>query len=175
MRRIISLALLVLTVTAGSAMADHGRSRDHRDGHRNWEHRQAPVVVRDHRYSNHYDNVRVQPSRRVYDRSYDRRRPVYASNGRFVFNGGVSYNYRRPVINYRYTDYRYRPQILVENYSPVSGYIWTAGQWQWNGYEWAWIGGHYDIDPSYQYSSYDDGSYNNDSYYQSPVSNEPCD
>ncbi|MBS1119946.1 MAG: repeat (2 copies) [Deltaproteobacteria bacterium] len=132
------------------------------------------MVVRDHRGTRRHDAVRVQPTRRV----IERRRPVYASNGRFVFNGGVSYNYRRPVIQYRYTDYRYRPQILAENYEPVSGYIWVGGQWQWNGYEWSWVSGHYDLDPSYQYSSsnYDNG-YDNayDGYYQSPVSDQPCD
>jgi hypothetical protein len=60
------------------------------------------------------------------------------------------FNYRRPVIQYRYTNYRVRPQILVENYDTVPGYIWVAGQWQWNGYEWNWVSGHYAVDPNFQ-------------------------
>jgi hypothetical protein len=32
----------------------------------------------------------------------------------------------------------------------VTGYIWVAGQWQWNGYEWLWVSGHYAIDPNFQ-------------------------
>ncbi len=195
MRRIITLALLALTVSAGSAMADHrdrgDRSRDHRsyNNSSSWR-RQTPVASHDHRSYNN-TTVRVQPTRRY----VERRRPVYQSNNRFVFNGGISYNYRRPVITRRYTDYRYRPQILIENYQPVTGYVWSAGQWQWNGYEWSWIAGHYDLDASYQYPSegyYDNGGYNSgydntgynntgynntgyDNYYQSPVSNDPCD
>ena len=74
---------------------------------------------------------------------------AYASNGRFHFRNGHSYNYVRPTFRHRYYDYRYRPQLIVESYQPVTGYVWVAGQWQWNGYEWLWVSGHYAIDPSY--------------------------
>ncbi|HEU0032206.1 MAG TPA: hypothetical protein VFQ53_16340 [Kofleriaceae bacterium] len=169
MRKIILFALTALVATAGTAAADRGR-------HRGWERREAPVTVRDHRWTNN-NTVRVQPSRRVYDRRVviRDRRPIYLNNGRYYFSNGQSYVYNRPTIRYRYTDYRYRPQILVENYQPVAGYVWIAGHWDWNGYEWMWNAGHYEIDPNYQYSSYDDddgyyghshtGDCDHDSYY----------
>lgn len=157
MRRIITLALLVLTATAGSAMADR---RDHGRGH------DRRPVVRDHRNNHVQPRTHVQP-RREFRRDrreyrYSDRRAVRVNNGRFVFNNGYSRSYTRPFIQYRYTNYRVRPQILVENYDNVPGYTWTAGQWQWNGYEWNWIAGHYDVDHSYQYSNYDSGYENSD-------------
>ena len=94
------------------------------------------------------------------------RRPIYVNNSRYVFNNGRTFHYRRPVINYRYTNYRVRPQLLVENYDTVPGYIWVSGRWNWTGYEWDWVAGHYEIDPSYHY----DDAY----YYQSPVSDHDC-
>ena len=135
MKRIISLALLVVTATAGSAMADHYRGRDYRDNR---------AVVRDHRIHTTRDYRHVD------------HRPVYVNNNRYVFNG-YSRPYVRPVIQYRYTNYRQRPQLLIENYEDVGGYIWIPGEWQWSGYEWNWIAGHYQADPGYQnaYSSYD--------------------
>jgi hypothetical protein len=181
MRRIISLSLLVLTATVGVASADRGR--DHRDNgrrqpvavrqqpvrqqqsFRQQPVRQQPVVrehrdyrqpvrqsvtVRDHRGWDNRNQVRYQP------RHVDRR-PIYINNGRYSFGGGFYRTYHRPVIQYRYTNYRVRPQILVENYEPVEGYIWVAGQWQWSGYEWNWIDGHYEVDPNYAASGYYDG------------------
>lgn len=151
MRRIITIALLALTATAGSAAAD--RHRGHHDrGHRVQvrDHR-APVRVqrtRDHRW-----NHRVQPKRRVVVRNHRHvdRRPIYVNNGRFTFRNGRTFVYRRPVITRRYFNVNVRPRVLLENYAPVPGYIWIAGHWNWNGYEWIWISGHYQIDPNYQY------------------------
>jgi hypothetical protein len=134
-------------------MAD--RSRGGQRDHRNHNQR----VVRDHRQTNH----RVQPRadyRRDHRRDYRRdhrhvvRRPVYVNNGRYVFNGGYTRSYVRPVIQYRYTNYRVRPQILVENYDTVPGYVWIAGHWDWNGYEWQWNAGHYEVDVNYQSDGY---------------------
>jgi hypothetical protein len=155
MRKIITLALLVLTATAGSAMADRYRgSRDHgRDR----------VVVRDQRNDRGYNRVPSRSYDRGYNRGYNRgsyhrdhryndRRAIHSVNGRFVFNGGYVRSYHRPVFTQRYTSYRYRPSIIVENYDPVPGYIWVAGNWNWTGYEWSWIPGHYAVDASYEYS-----------------------
>ena len=89
------------------------------------------------------------------------RRPVYVNQNRYVFHGGISRVYNRPVVKYRYYDYRVRPQMLVENIEPVPGYIWVSGQWMWNGQEWIWNPGHYAVDSSYQYSQYD---YDGDGY-----------
>lgn len=165
MRRITILSLLAVTLFGGVASADHGRGRGRGGAGR------APggVVVRDHRtYDRRPQRVRVQQPRRV---RYERR-PVYVNNGRFVFSGGVTRTYRRPVIQYRYYNYRVRPQIVVENYDPVPGYIWVAGSWSWNGREWMWTNGYYAPDPSYTQESYGydtDGDgyaddFNNDGY-----------
>ena len=135
----------------GVASAD--RWRGNRDSSRH----SGGTVVRDHR---HREPVRVD--RRDYRDSRYRgnhnrgnyrrvdRRPVYVNNGRFVFNGGYSRSYTRPVIRQRYYDYRYRPQIIVQHYDPVPGYIWMQGQWNWNGYEWLWTDGYWAVDTNYQ-------------------------
>lgn len=144
MRRFL-LTLLALGTLCGVASADH---RHHGRGHH-----QQTVVVRDHRY--------VQQPRRV----VVQRRPVYVNNGRYAFHDNSYRVYRQPVIRQRYYDYRYRPQVVVENYDNVNGYIWVAGNWNWNGYEWQWVAGHYESDPNYYETSYDNGG-----YYQ-----QPCD
>lgn len=153
----------------GIASADPGRWRDTSD-------RSGGTVVRDHRYRDHdrgdrtryryRDRVRVDRYRDVRPRYRYDRRPVYVNNGRFVFHGGIVRSYHRPVIKYRYYDYRYRPSLLVENYDPVPGYTWVQGQWTWNGYEWTWQSGYYAPDPSYSQSYYNDPYYA-DSYYDS--------
>lgn len=182
MRKIIPLALMALTLMGGTALADRGR------WDRDTSHRAGGTTVRDSRWrGDHRDRDRrvyrnYDRDRRVY-RQYDRdryrrrvvvqRRPVYANNGRFVFGGNYYRAYSRPVIRQRYYDYRYRPQIVVENYDPVPGYIWVRGSWSWNGYEWIWTAGHYEPDPQYQqwygYDSNGDGyadDYNYDPNYQ---------
>ena len=156
----------------GVASAD----RDWRHG-RDTSHRSGGTVVRDHRHQNYNhnrvyrnnnyrnNNYRNKYYRNDYRNDYRNRarhrvdrRPVYVNNGRFVFHGGISRTYTRPVIHHRYYDYRYRPSIIVENYDPVPGYIWVQGHWSWNGYEWIWTAGYYAPDPNYQYSyDYDYG------------------
>ena len=145
MRRFI-LVTLALTLFGGVASADRWRgSRDHGRDRR-------VVTVRDHRGDHgRYDRY---PSRHVQPRRAIQRRPVYVSGNRYVFHGGYTRNYVRPVVHHRYYDYRVRPQILVENYESVPGYLWVAGNWQWNNYEWVWVAGHYEADPSY--SAYED-------------------
>lgn len=179
MRKIIPLALMALTLMGGSALADRGRwDRDHHN-------RPGGTVVRDARwrgdqrtYNRNHDR-RVYRNERIY-RNHDRdryrrrvvvqRRPVYVNNGRFVFGGSYYRAYSRPVIRQRYYDYRYRPQIIVENYDAVPGYIWVRGSWNWNGYEWLWTPGHYEPDPAYQqWYGYDtDGDGYADDYNYNP-------
>ena len=145
MRRILPLTLMALTLLGGVASADrHRGDRGRRDGYQP----RGGVVVRDHR--------EYRPVRR--ERRAVVRNTVYVSNGRYVFNGGVSRTYVRPVIRHRYYDVRVRPSIVVENYDPVPGYIWIQGRWQWNGYEWLWVSGHYAPDTRYRVW-YDDGTY----------------
>jgi hypothetical protein len=81
---------------------------------------------------------------------------VHVSPGVRYDRGYRSYNYvrrpiymARPIIHQRYYDYRYRPELIVENYGVRPGYYWVNGSWQWNGYEWIWYPGHYEPDPSY--------------------------
>jgi len=149
MRRIIVFTLLALTLTGGAAFADHYRRGgsyrgDYRADYRGDYRAGGGVTIR-----NPNDRVWTDRSRqRVY------RRPIYVNNGYYEFRNGSRYRYARPVIHRRYYDYRVRPQVIVENYETVPGYIWVQGNWQWNGYEWIWASGHYDVDHS---CDYDDG------------------
>jgi hypothetical protein len=159
MKRIIMMTLAALTLSGGVALADRDRGHDRRD------HRDR-VERRDH--NRHDRGVRVDRNRGRWDRG-DRRvdrsrynggvrvtrsRPTFRNNT-FYFAGGHSRVYNRPVIRHRYRNYYQRPTIIVENYDPVPGYVWVAGQWNWNGYEWMWINGHYEVDANYD--GYGDG------------------
>lgn len=154
MKKLLAATALLILGTAGTAAAD--RHRGNRGDHR--DHRDR-VVTRDRGWNRPVVRDRGVRDRVVRDRVV--RRPIYANNGRYHLHNGRTVVYRRPVVNVRYTDYRYRPTLLVENYETVPGYIWVAGNWQWSGYEWQWIDGHYEIDASY---GYDDG------YSYAPVS-----
>lgn len=159
MKKLITMTLAALTMMGGVALADRdhdrgrGRGRDHDRG----RDRHGPVVRGNVRVNVNtgYRNRNRQPRRVRYER-----RVVRPSSGYFTFNGGVRTRYVRPVIRTRYYDYRVRPQVVVENQAPVEGYIWVAGQWTWNGYEWQWQAGYYAPDPNYgAYGYYDDYSY----------------
>jgi len=167
MKKLLVATALLILGTAGTAAADryHGNRGDHRDRvvtrDRGWNNQ---VVTRDRGWNNR--------DRRVVVRDRDRhvnRRPVYVNNGRYTFNNGRTFNYRRPLVNVQYTNYQYRPTLLVENYDTVPGYLWVAGTWQWSGYEWTWVNGHYEVDQNF------DDNYAPASNYQyapvSPVSN----
>jgi len=142
MKRII-LAIACVGLAGGVASADrfHGGSRG---GH-------GPVV-RDHRGGGEWHGAREGGVRVT-------SRPVY--NGGYRYNTGYRYNnyvrrpiyVQRPIIRHRYFDYRYRPEVIVENYPVRDGYYWVAGQWTWDGYEWQWQPGHYEPDPNYGVSA----------------------
>ena len=74
------------------------------------------------------------------------RRPVYVTNGRYTFHGGITRTYVRPTIRQRYFNVRVRPPIVVEAYDPVPGYSWVSGSWRWNGGEWVWASGYWAVD-----------------------------
>jgi hypothetical protein len=163
MRRII-FTVLALGLLAGTASANPWRRGG---GGRDTSRNSGGTVVRDHRGWDR-GNVRVDRSRDYRRDNYRdnnrqrvryERRPVYVNNGRFVFNGGITRTYNRPVIRHRYYDYRYRPSIFVENYDPVPGYIWVAGSWSWNGYEWIWSSGYFAVDQNYTEEVYYDQDY----------------
>jgi hypothetical protein len=165
MRRILPFTLLALLLFGGIATADRDRRdrrsdrredrRDYRrDDRRDVRRDYRRPVVRDHRDHRDYrDRRHVRHDRRVVTRNR-----VYVNNGHYVFHDGVRRTYRRPVIRHRYYNVRVRPQIIVENYDPVPGYIWIQGNWQWNGYEWIWMSGHYAPDTRYRVW-YDDGTW----------------
>jgi hypothetical protein len=158
MLKLLPVTALVLGLSGGVALADHGRGGDHRAA--SVEHRAAPahtvvhgggnVVVRDHRdFHGGYER-----GYRGYDHGY---RGGYG--GRVVVNNGPRYygggGYRRPiyvgrpVIRERYYNHYRRPALIVESYGPREGYFWTGGAWSWDGGEWIWAPGHYEPDPAY--------------------------
>ena len=159
MRKLIITAI-ALMLAGGVASADRWR------GHRDTSNRSGGTVVRDHRYR---EPVRTErrtdyrdyrrSDRGGYRRGYVSRRPVYVNNNRFTFSNGYTRVYNRPVIRHRYYDYRYRPQIIVENYDPVPGYVWVQGSWNWNGYEWIWTSGYWAVDTNYSEDYYYDNYY----------------
>lgn len=159
MRR-ITLVVLALALTSGVALADRNRwngnrGRD-RGGRVDNSNRSGGVIVRDNRDRGWRDRGRSDYRDRTnYRRVRVERRPVHVNGGRFVFHGGVSRTYVRPVIRQRYFDFRFRPQIVVESYDPVPGYIWVAGSWTWSGREWMWSSGYWAVDPNNQYNYYD--------------------
>ncbi len=144
----IRLLVTALTFTLLGGVATADRQHDRRDNHD----RRAVVSDRD----NHPRRVN-RPAQRSNRRALVRR-PIYVSNGSFVFHDGIRRTYTRPVIQARYYNVRVRPQLVVENYESVPGYIWVRGSWGWTGREWSWSSGHFA--PDMQYSNYyDDGSY----------------
>ncbi|MEJ7597078.1 MAG: hypothetical protein WKG01_04140 [Kofleriaceae bacterium] len=153
MRRILPLSLLFITLLGGLAMADHDRGRRDRSGDRGWDRNRGGDRRVDRRSDRRVYRGPVRQNRRVYQR-----RPVYASNGQFVFSNGRRHRYVRPVFRQRYYNYRVRPQVYVEQVPQQDGYIWTQGSWSWNGGEWMWNAGYYAPDPSIQVY-YDDGSW----------------
>ena len=155
MKRIITLTALVLGLTGGIAAADHGRGGwDRRDNRDRWDNR-------DHRTDRRWDRGNRWDRR---DRVVIQRTRPSFRDGRWYFAGGFHRPYYRPVINVRYRDYYRRPALIVENYDAVPGYVWVQGSWNWNGYEWIWTQGHYEVDANYD--GYGDGYYQNDGYYQ---------
>jgi hypothetical protein len=144
MKRIILTALAgLLTLSSGVALADR-----HGGGHNRREVRQ------DHREIRH-DRREIRQDRRADSRfgghvRVERSRPTFRNNT-WYFNGGVTRTYHRPAIRYHYRNYYSRPAIIVENYDPMPGYIWMAGSWSWNGFEWQWAPGHYEVDANYGY------------------------
>ena len=143
MLKVVSLTALVLGLSGGVALADHGRGGDHRSQSRaiirdHHERRGGGGnVVRDHRGWDRGGRmiVRNEPRYHRYDR-----RPIYVS---------------RPIIRERYHNYYRRPAVIAESYNPMAGYYWVAGGWAWDGYEWIWQPGHYEPDPSYVDQGYE--------------------
>jgi hypothetical protein len=158
MLKLIPLTALALGLSSGVALADH---RDHRgDGHRDRivvqhggpnvrDHRGGTVVVRDHGWHNGGNRVIVRNGYRGGYGYHSVRRPIFVS---------------RPVIHARYYNYYRRPAVLVENYAPMAGYYWVPGAWSWTGYEWTWTPGHYQPDPNYVESYYNDDAYYDNGY-----------
>ena len=69
-------------------------------------------------------------------------------HGGYYGHGGWGYGNRiymgRPWIGAHYYDYRFRPELIVEDYPVRDGYVWVRGSWSWNGAEWIWAPGYYE-------------------------------
>jgi hypothetical protein len=144
MKRILLSALVALTAFGGVAAADSYRGRS-------THHAQGGVTVSGSR--GHYPR-QVQRRGTYQHRGHYQQAPRYNYRGRYVSRPHVRVVRRpiyvqRPTIRYRYHNYYQRPAVLDENYAPMTGYYWVAGQWNWNGYEWIWMPGHYEPDPAY--------------------------
>ncbi len=152
MKRIVLLSALTLSLLGGVASADRHRGGNNHRGDQRGDHRGDRGSWNNHRENRggnwntrggvswsggvrvHSSPTRWTAPRRVYvHRNHVVRRPIFV---------------QRPVIDVRYYDYRSRPALIAENYSPVAGYIWIAGAWSWTGYEWTWTAGHYEPDPN---------------------------
>ncbi|NVB77493.1 MAG: BcpO-related WXXGXW repeat protein [Kofleriaceae bacterium] len=133
MRRTFGIATILCMLLGSAAYADHGRGRGRGHGDRS-----GGVVVRDHRGPD-----RRGPAVRDHRHGGARVGHVRVSNGRYVFPGGVVRVYRRPVIRQRYYNVHVRPQVIVEHYDPVPGYMWVSGSWSWGGREWIWQPGYW--------------------------------
>lgn len=170
MKRII-MAVAAVALASGVASAD----RRHGGGGRGGEWHGGGgrgVVVRDHREG----GVRVTPSyhgdyRGNWGGGYRYSRPAYNGGYRWGGYARQPIYVERPLIRTHYYDYRYRPQILVENYPMRAGYYWVAGHWDWNGYEWMWTPGHYEPDAGYYNNAY----YGNGAYYGCTDADGDCD
>ena len=169
MRRTLTLIVLALTLSGGVALANPRGGGNHRgNGGVFVRGNRGGGVVRDHRGNGGFvDNgyrggngggVRYRGGNYQNQRLVVRR-PVFQRDGWFDF-GGFRHGYRYPVIRGSFTNHHYRPALLVENYQAVPGYIWTPGEWRWDGYQWTWIPGHYDVDSGYASgSTYVDSGY----------------
>lgn len=151
MRKIIALTAIALGLSGGVALAD-GRSsptsnvRDHRGG-------VSVGLGTSFGTGSFGGNAHSFGGPNRSGTGYQGVAPVYANRGTFRFSGGFTRPLIRPRVNARYTSYNQRPAPVAQNYQSVAGYIWIAGQWQWNGYEWIWQDGHYEPDPAYSSSS----------------------
>jgi len=168
MRKIIVLTAVALGLSGGVALAD-GRSspaptvRDHRGGSfggSSYQQRYGSTG-RGASSGGGYGSVhggaqspinRGGPSSVRGGVTVRSRAPIYARDGLFHFDGGAV-RLVRPRLNVRYTNYYQRPASIVQSYQPVAGYVWVGGDWQWNGAQWIWIDGHYEVDPAYASTS----------------------
>lgn len=146
LRRILMTCSLALMASAGAASADHFRGNA---GHGRVV-RSEPARAEGGRWSGpvRYERGDGYQRRGAYDGRYDGRRyegrEHFGERGRFE---GRRYIYpeRRYVVREHYYNRWARPGLIVENYAPMDGYVWVHGDWQWNGYEWIWYPGHYEL------------------------------
>jgi len=117
MRRTIILSLLGLGMLGGVAAADE--HHQNRGGYR----------------GGHVERVRPYRDYHAYNRGY--------YNPRYERGFRYSYGYGRPYYGRHYYDYYHRPALIVEDFVAQPGFIWVRGHWDWNGYEWIWVPGHY--------------------------------
>ena len=160
MKKLI-LSALVLALTGGAAMADRGHGGG--GGRSSGGHASGGVTVhngggfRGGEVSrgggwNRGGGVVVHENRGGAWRG-EAREGWHGDRG--YYRGGRGYRENiwmpRPMIREHYYNYGYRPSLIVEDYGPRDGYFFVRGDWQWNGEEWIWMPGHYEVDPAYAY------------------------
>lgn len=130
MKRISILTALTIMLAGGIASADHGRHRGHwdRGGRGGWSGGWSAGVV-------------VRAPRVIQPRFVVVQRP------RVV----------RPVVVVQPQPTYVEPTYVAPP-PPPQPQIWIEGRWNWTGYNWQWIDGHYEVQVQ-----------------QQPVYDEPCD
>lgn len=130
----LMISLFALALMAGVAAAE-----PHRGGH--WSERSHAQP------RSHDTHVRSVPG---LDHGARQTSPAYGHSHRvppsrrYADDGGPQRAHLRG-----HYDHAHRPALLPENHTHLAGYVWIAGQWAWNGYEWIWQPGRYEVDPSY--------------------------
>lgn len=132
MRLILSLFSLTMIGGVAAAEPHRGESRSGRVHAQQSSYAHAQRPHSDHR------GTRAQP--RHDDDDYQTTRRSHVVNGR----GG-----HRQMLVQRHYDHGHRPAPMREHHAHVDGHVWVPGQWAWNGYEWIWQAGRYDVDPAY--------------------------
>lgn len=138
MRRILALSALSLVLAGGAAFANP------RGG--------APSpVTRDHRGGISFGGHGAMTGGSARDRhnSAWSGGPNIGDHRATGWDTHATVGLPRPIVRGRYHDVHRESVPIYESYSVRPGYIWVAGRWQWNGYEWIWQPGHYEIDAAY--------------------------
>ena len=52
-------------------------------------------------------------------------------------------DHRELIRDEHYRNVHFRPAARQERFEYRHGYNFIRGEWQWNGYEWCWVPGHY--------------------------------
>lgn len=117
MHRKLIFGLLALALTGGVASADSRRS--------------------DRSYRTQQDQHRAQRSD-----THQRRDAHHAPR----WQQAPQHHRAHQPVTHRHFDQHHRPTAIAETHEYGTGYTWMPGQWTWNGYEWIWQPGYYQVE-----------------------------